>query len=70
MDEWTKLKKIVVEWIQSHDVPSMDENLATWLDPTNSIVRNYKVILLNKTSGKISRCVLNIKLFILISFVL
>ena len=52
LDDWTKLKSIVWEWIQNHDVPSMDENLATWMDPKNSILRSYKVLLLlNKRPG-------------------
>ena len=59
--EWTKLTTIVWEWIQNHDEPSMDEQLAKWLDPKNSILRSYKVLLLNKNSGIIIRCVRNIK---------
>ena len=46
IDEWARLKNVIWDWIEKQPM-GVDENLALWLDPTEAILRNYKVLMLN-----------------------
>ena len=44
-DQWIKLKHIVKDWVDQHPNLSIDELLASWLDESGSLLRNYQVYL-------------------------
>ena len=41
--QWDTLKEIVSEWLKNHPVRSIDDILAHYLDPTDTIYRSYQV---------------------------
>jgi len=40
--EWTRLKVIMVDWITNHAELNIDTSLASWLDNSGSILKDYQ----------------------------
>ena len=45
-NDWIELKDIVIVWIENHPKPSIDELLAKWLDSSESLLKDYQVLVL------------------------
>ena len=43
-DKWNELNRIVVDWVESHVMLNIDDNLANWLDDSGSLLRQYQVV--------------------------
>ena len=41
--QWDTLKEIVIEWVKSHPLVSIDDMFAHYLDPTDTLYRSYQV---------------------------
>ena len=44
-EQWIQLKKDIKVWIDKHPTTSIDELLASWLDDSGSLAREYQVFL-------------------------
>ena len=43
MSEWNTLREVVIDWLENHPDLQMDDLLASWLDPSQRLFRDYKV---------------------------